>query len=288
MRAMVTGVFFHEHLGGSSWPIIGNKFRNFPRVLEEALSLPNVTLFKSQPVSEELLLKVHTREHVESVKRMWYHQGAALSVGGCVEAGEKLAAGELLNALVFDVAAGHHASPASAWGGTYLSCLGPTVVNVREKLGAVRFAILDTDSHHGDGTRAVFKGDHDVLHVCFCSSDVVEDEGTKIDVNVGWKTSDDEYLGKVRAEFIPRVREFKPFIICHNLGHDTCQGDYGDRGLSPQFFLQLVAEIKECADEVCGGRYLVLTHGGARADVAEYIFPRIVKLLAGKAVEEVK
>lgn len=30
----------------------------------------------------------------------------------------------------------------------------------------------------------------------------------------------------------------------------------------------------------CEGRYLVLTHGGERADVAEYIFPRIVEILA--------
>jgi acetoin utilization deacetylase AcuC-like enzyme len=284
---MKTGVFFREEFRAPSWPVIGNKFRSFPGVMEEALSLPNVVLFKPEPVPEELLLRVHTKGHVESVKARWYYRGAALSVGGCVEAGEKLAAGELLNALVFDVAAGHHASPAYAWGGTYLSCLAPTVANIRDKFGHKRFAILDTDSHHGDGTRAMFKGDHGVLHVCFCSSNVVEDGDTKIDVNVGRGNSDEEYLGKVRAEFMPRVREFKPFIIFHNLGHDTCQGDYGDRGVSPQFFPQLVAEIKECADEVCEGRYLVLTHGGARADVAEYIFPCIVKLLAGKTVEEV-
>jgi hypothetical protein len=38
--------------------------------------------------------------------------------------------------------------------------------------------------------------------------------------------------------------------------------------------------VKACAEKMCGGRYLVLTHGGNRADVAEYIFPRIIEILA--------
>jgi hypothetical protein len=31
---------------------------------------------------------------------------------------------------------------------------------------------------------------------------------------------------------------------------------------------------------ICEGRYVVLTHGGKRADVAEYIFPKIIEILA--------
>jgi len=78
----------------------------------------------------------------------------------------------------------------------------------------------------------------------------------------------------------PKLREFRPDLILHNLGHDTCQGDYGDLGLSPEFFIDLAAEVKQCAREVCQGRYLIVTHGGCRADVAEYIFPAILQILA--------
>jgi len=38
--------------------------------------------------------------------------------------------------------------------------------------------------------------------------------------------------------------------------------------------------VKACAESLCSGRYLVLTHRGNRADVAEHIFPRIIELLA--------
>lgn len=57
------------------------------------------------------------------------------SVGGSVEATERILSGDMTNALVFTVAAGHHAERDSAWGGTYASCAGPAFHNVREKLG---------------------------------------------------------------------------------------------------------------------------------------------------------
>ncbi|MHC1566878.1 MAG: arginase family protein [Candidatus Syntropharchaeia archaeon] len=277
---MRTGVFFHEIFSRHTWPIMGDKFRNFPGVMEKVLKSPNVKLFKPEKVSEELLLKVHTKDLVEETKRRWYWEGACYSVGGCVEAGERIFSGEIVNALVFDVAAGHHAGRSSAWGGTYLSCTGPAIKNLREKFGVGRVAILDTDSHHGDGTRDIFLGDRNVLHVCFCSGSRVEDGETKIDVPVGWETTDEEYLKKVKEEFIPRAEKFRPEIIFHNFGHDTCEGDYGDRGLTEDFFPRLTKLVKNCADEICEGRYVVITHGGARADVAEYIFPKIIEILS--------
>jgi acetoin utilization deacetylase AcuC-like enzyme len=277
---MKTGVFFHKEFTNKDWPIIGDKFHNFPMVMERALLLPDVTLFESKPVDEEILLKVHKRSYLEEVKRCWYYNGARIAVGGCVEAGEMIAKGELKNALVFSVGAGHHAGPSSGWGGTYLSCTGPTIAYIRDTFGHQRFAILDTDRHHGDGTRTIFQDDPDVLHVCFCSySNTIENE-TKVDVEVWEKTEDGEYLEKVHSEFFTRVREFKPFMIFHNLGHDTAQGDYGEIGLTRSFFLNLAQTVKSCAEEVCNGRYLIITHGGFRADVAEYIFPGIVEILA--------
>ena len=277
---MTTGVFFHQVFSQEDWVIIGNKFQNFPQVMEHALRLPNVKLFTPQKVSEELLLKVHSPRLVQDLKESWYYEGASYTVGGCIEATEKIVSGEIDNALVFGVAAGHHAGHNSAWGGTYASCAGPAFLNARQRFGEIKFAILDTDAHHGDGTRELFLNDAHVLHVCFCGWNRVEGGGSKVCVDVGWKTTDEDYMNKVRQEFISRVREFKPKMILHNLGHDTGQGDYGDRGLTPDFFPQLVREINQAAKEVCQGRYLIVTHGGARADVAEYIFPRIIEILA--------
>jgi acetoin utilization deacetylase AcuC-like enzyme len=70
-------------------------------------------------------------------------------------------------------------------------------------------------------------------------------------------------------------------MIIHHFGHDTAAGDYGDMGLSQGFYIELARLIKKCADEVCQGKYLVLTGGGARRDIAEYIYPEILHILAG-------
>ena len=59
-----------------------------------------------------------------------------------------------------------------------------------------------------------------------------------------------------------------------------CKGRYGDRGLSRDFFPRLVREVKGLADEICDGRYIVGLGGGYRSDIAEYITPPIVKILA--------
>jgi len=279
----VTGVFFHKMFAGAEWDIIGNKFRHFPKAMERQLKLPNVRLYRPEKASEDLLLKIHTPRFMDDLRRMWYYEGVLYSVGGCVEATDRILSGEITNALVFDVAAGHHAERDYAWGGTYASCAGPAFWKARQKFGRKRFAIIDTDCHHGNGTRDVFRDDPDVLHVCFCSMNLTEGNGTKVCVDSGWQTTDDAYLELVRREFITRAREFKPDMVLHKFGHDTCEGDYGDRGLTPEFFPRLADEINRLARELCGGRYLVLTHGGCRADVAEEIFPRIIEILAGAA-----
>ncbi|MGQ4873903.1 MAG: hypothetical protein ACP6IY_07525 [Promethearchaeia archaeon] len=274
-----TGVFFHELFNKKVWHIINDKFRNFPEVMKEELNLPNVELIIPQKVSDDLLLKVHTSQFLKNLKKAWYCEGAYLTVGGCVQASEMIIEGKLRNALVFGVAAGHHAERNYAWGGTYASVSGPVVVNLQEKYPGTKIAILDTDSHHGNGTRDVTFGNRDVLHVCFCSSNIIEDEGTKICVDCGYNTNDDDYLSLVKREFVDRLKDFKPNIILHLLGHDTAKGDYGDRGLSLSFFLKLVEMIKE-ASKICNERYLINTHGGADVSICEFVYKNAIRILA--------
>uniref|UniRef100_A0A7C3YNY5 Histone deacetylase domain-containing protein n=1 Tax=Geoglobus ahangari TaxID=113653 RepID=A0A7C3YNY5_9EURY len=267
---MTIGVFFHREFIGKNWPIVGDRYAGFKRILEELSKDPEITVIEPEPVSEELLLRVHTKEFLEEQKRAWYYHGAKLTVGGLVRACEMVWKGELRNAVVFLVAAGHHASRSSAWGGTYLSCIGPALIRLRE-LGLRKLALIDTDAHHGDG-------DRNVLHICFCWRSDIEDEGTKICVNVRDTEGDEYYLEKVRETF-PIIRDFKPEMIVHFLGHDTHRNDYGSLGLSEDFYVELAREVKELAEEVCDRRYVIMDGGGANREVGEYIWPRIINVL---------
>ena len=275
---MSTGIFYSHAFKTSPGPVVGAKFINFPELIEGVLRLPNVRLFEHEPVKEDLLLKFHSEEMIEALKERPYGKNAFLSVGACIEATKMIVSGELKNGLLFNSASGHHAGRTSAWGGTYINCVAPAVYVARQRFGMEKFALLDTDCHHGDGDRDMFENDDSFLHICFCDTDF-ENETNKC-VGVGWSSTDENYLDLVKSEFIPRVRSFKPAMMFHFLGHDTCEGDYGDIGLTPEFFIDLVKLVKDCAEEICEGRYLIITGGGSRRDVAEFIFPRIAEILA--------
>ncbi len=88
---MKTGIFFHEEFRNKDWPVIGDKFRNFPEVMKPALSLPGVKYFDAQPVAGEVLLLTHSHRYLQDVRRSWYYRGATLAVSACVEARETTA-----------------------------------------------------------------------------------------------------------------------------------------------------------------------------------------------------
>ena len=55
-----TGIFYHPSFSRRSYLTVGRRLADFPGVLRDLLALPQVVLFESQPVSDELILKVHT------------------------------------------------------------------------------------------------------------------------------------------------------------------------------------------------------------------------------------
>ena len=59
---------------------------------------------------------------------------------------------------------GHHAYPARAGGHCYLNNAALAAQRLRDR-GAARVAVLDIDSHHGNGTQGAFYGRADVLTV---------------------------------------------------------------------------------------------------------------------------
>ncbi|MBO8183772.1 MAG: hypothetical protein H0Z28_13450 [Archaeoglobus sp.] len=272
---MTTGIFFHKEFIGKNWPVVGDRYEGFDKLIEDLSKDSEIEVIEPEPVSEELLLRIHSKDFLEEQRSSWYYYGAKLTVGGFVKACEMVWKEKLKNAVVFLVAAGHHASKSSAWGGTYLSCIGPTSLRLRE-LGLRRFVLIDTDAHHGDGDRDVLKEDEDAFHLCFCWRDLEED--SKLCVNVRSPEGDEWYLEKVRSMF-PRIRDFKPEMIIHFLGHDTHWNDYGSLGLSENFYIELAREVKLLAEEVCDGRYVIMDGGGANREVGKYIWPRIIKVL---------
>lgn len=158
---MKTGVFFYHQRG--------ERLRDFPQAFEGILEKENVFLydafypskppssFEVNPISPEILYQVHSPDMVEEVKKTGIFEGVLLSASGTVRAAEKIWIGEIENAFVFTGYGDHHAGPNFFGGGCYFNGAASAIQELRKRFGGKRFAIIDTDAHHGDGTWEIFE-----------------------------------------------------------------------------------------------------------------------------------
>jgi acetoin utilization deacetylase AcuC-like enzyme len=206
-----------------------------------------------------------------------------------VAAAERIWLGELINAFAFIGAGGHHAGRDFFGGYCCFNDVAIAIERLREMHGVRRVAILDTDAHHGDGTRDIYRDDPAVLHVCLCGSDYASADGTKVDVAVyrrcleAGARSDEVYLEAAEAALAARAGTFCPDLLVWYFGFDGHRGDYGDLGLTAACYNGLVGLTLALSGQVCGGRLLVVLGGGSRADLASSLIPPIIARLADAA-----
>ncbi|MGA6994297.1 MAG: hypothetical protein WBX50_10415 [Candidatus Deferrimicrobiaceae bacterium] len=289
MTKSSTGIVYHPSYSRRSYLTVGARLADFPMALDRILESDRVRLYEPGPVPRELLLKVHTPYLIEGVKGDPLCSTAWHSAGGVVMAGEKIAEGEIGNAFVFIGAGGHHSGREYFGGYCCFNDVALCIVNLREKYGLRRFAILDTDAHHGDGTRDLFRDDPDILHVCLCGTNYESPDGTKVDVDCSSpggsgrteRSMNEIYFDLVERQIPTRVRKFRPDLIFWYFGFDTHEGDYGDIGLTGPCYWNIASLMRDLAEEVCGGKLEVVLGGGSHTRLATCLIPPIIERLAG-------
>jgi acetoin utilization deacetylase AcuC-like enzyme len=283
-----TGIFYHPTFSKKSYLTQGSRLQDFPDALRPLLENPRYHLYESPPIDEDLVLEIHTVELLRGVHEDPLCSTAWHSAGGVVLAAEKIAQGEIGNAFAFIGAGGHHSGRRFFGGYCCFNDVAIAMHVLREHYNVRRFAILDTDAHHGDGTRDLIKDDPDVLHVCICSSSYESSDGTKVDVPAPtrpWfsqkntENADTLYARAAIQAFEPRVRDFRPQLMFWYFGFDTHQGDYGDIGLSVQAYLTIGRMMRTLSEELCHGRLEVVLGGGSRSDIARDVIPPVIRLL---------
>jgi acetoin utilization deacetylase AcuC-like enzyme len=267
----------------------GQRLADFPMALAGILDSENVHYYDGvyqlanstyyvRPASEELLLKVHSKEMMESVKKTGNFEAASYSAGVTVQAAEEIYQGNLDNAFVFTGFGDHHAGRNFFGGMCYFNGAALAIATLREK-GMKKFAIIDTDSHHADGTRDIFRQDKEVLHICFCFQDY-HDDNSNVDVAISYGISDKNHIQKLRDEFVPRIKAFSTELIFWEFGYDATSGEYGDKGLTKDCHAEIAKIIKSAADTSCNSKLITILCGGSRRDLATYIIPKIIAILA--------
>ena len=153
------------------------------------------------------------------------------------------------------------------------------IQEIKSNFKIKRFAIIDTDAHHGDGTWELFQNDQNVLYLCFCGN-TLKEHNENVNIFIPGRLDDDLYIAMIQEALIKRVTPFRPEIIFWNWGYDGTVGDYGDQGLTARAHFGVAEMIKETAMALCGGREIVILCGGSRRDYAAMLIPRVIDILS--------
>jgi acetoin utilization deacetylase AcuC-like enzyme len=276
------GIYYHPSFSRKSYMTIGNRLRDFPEAVEHLLKKPNVRLFEAPRASEELILKVHAREMLRMVALDGFCSTAYESVGSVVAGMEALARGEIDRAFCFIGAGGHHAGYRQFWGACCFNDVVIALTHVREISPWRRFAIVDTDAHHGDGTHQLVRDDAEVFQLCFCGVNVKSEDGTKVHVNVhrmNWhEDPNTQYLEQVRRN-LPLIPPFKPDLLIWYYGFDTHLEDYGSLGLTEEAYFE-ICDLVIAASAEMGVPLQVVLGGGSLPHLAAATIPEIIRRLA--------
>ena len=288
---------FHEKFKqydlGEGHPFRGDRFVNAVRFFERQglLSLPQITLVEPQPASREDLLRIHDSSYVDLIFRLAKEnkpydvetpvspeilEAAMLIVGGAIRCGKAVYEGKAKRTI--SLGGGYHHAGRSYGGGFCIfNDIAVLVEYLRKKHGVKRFMVLDYDVHFGNGTSDIYFRDPAVLYVSLHQDPRTlypgtgfvkqigggEGEGYNVNVPLPPGTGDDTYLYALNEIFVPLAEEFNPEVIVANGGSDPHFADMlGNLRLTVKGFFSLSRVIKETADEVCGGKIVLMPGSG--------------------------
>lgn len=241
-------VFYHPNyaapIGQHIMPI-----RKFALIAEELRAWPDLEFIEPAPVSEDDLLRVHTREYIDAVKTgeprelaesqkfPWSPQlfpSVCLTSGGCLAAARRALRDGVSAALV----SGFHHSCADHGEGF---CTFNGLIVAADALLAAgeikRFAVLDMDLHYGNGTAQLAATRPHVLAVSVYGNDFVSNVPYR-DVTIRRHEDGANHrsfalpAGCDRAtllctmeEAFPLLADFQPDLLLYQAGADPYRED---------------------------------------------------------------
>ncbi|HZX41760.1 MAG TPA: histone deacetylase [Myxococcaceae bacterium] len=220
------------------------------------------------------LAGTHVAIDVDTFASPATHDAALAAAGAGIEAVEAVLGGTHRTAFALVRPPGHHAEPNRMMGFCFLNNAAVAAAAARA-LGAARVLILDWDVHHGNGTQAAFWERGDVLYQSVhqypfypgtgASHETGERAGAGYTVNVPFPAGrTDADLGAAFHDlFLPIAHAFRPDVVIVSAGFDAHEDDpLGGMLATERGFAAMCSAVKSLADEVAGGRLVLLLEGG--------------------------
>lgn len=255
---------------------------------------------------------VHQRRMLEHTRRMAMFGGgrlnpdtyivqeswdaATLAAGAVARAVEAVVGGEVDNAFALVRPPGHHATPSTAMGFCLINNVAVAAQVARQQLGVERVAIIDWDTHHGNGTQDIFYNDPHVLYVSSHTYPFYPGsghwremgsgagEGATLNIPLPAYTGDDQFVRVYEDLVLRAVRRFAPQLIIVSAGYDTHWRDpLAPMLMSVAGFARLAQMLTDLADEVCNGRIVCALEGGYDRDALAAGVVATLRVLQGRA-----
>lgn len=193
-----------------------------------------------KPASQEDILLVHSRGHVDSIRAHFLtYEIALLAVGGAIKASEIAMQGEPAFGLIRPP--GHHASRDSSWGFCYFNNVAVAVERLHSEDRIKKVIIVDIDLHYGDGTANIF-----------ASSPYV----TYFHPEAGDRQA---YLDELERFTSSKHEPFD--VLAISAGFDRHEQDWGGL-LKTEDYHTIGKMMKEFAQKQCYGRRFAVLEGG--------------------------
>jgi acetoin utilization deacetylase AcuC-like enzyme len=270
----------------------------------------------ARAVTENELAVYHPRTYIEGIRTLatggpqqgsWgevefdtplspgSYEAALYAAGGAISAVDAVMRGTVHNAYALLRPPGHHAMSNRAMGFCIFNNAVVAAHYARRVFGLERIMIVDWDVHHGNGTQDAFYGDPSVLFVSLHQhnwyprlSGELEQVGSGIGagytVNIPLPagTGDRGYLVAFEQLVLPIGLQYSPQLIIISAGQDASWLDpLAQNMLSMAGFRQISTYMRALAEDVCGGKLVLLQEGGYSASYVPYCTAAVVEPLLG-------
>ena len=237
-------------------------------------------------VSDEQLLRVHPRQHIEAIRAAIPESGyerldpdtvvsprsldaAYRAAGSVVAAVDLIMGGEIESVFCGVRPPGHHAESSRAMGFCLFDNIAVGAAHALETYGLEKVAIVDFDVHHGNGTEEIFQNESRVL---FCSTfehpfypftPLRENTPNRISVPLTATAKGDEFRAAVTDHWLPALEAFQPEMVFVSAGFDAHRDDdMSHVSLTDADFKWASERIVEVANQSASGRIISALEGG--------------------------
>jgi acetoin utilization deacetylase AcuC-like enzyme len=280
---------------------------------EIAARAERLVALSPRPATDEEILRVHDRAHLEAVARAVdcapqqldpdTHVSAEsldvarLAAGGAIDLVRQVARGEVRSGMAAVRPPGHHAEADRAMGFCLFNNAAIAARAVQCDEGVERILLLDFDVHHGNGTQHVFASDPDILYFsthqfpfypgtgAFDEIGTGAGEGATVNVPLPAGCGDAEYTAVFRRILAPVALAQRPEMLIVSAGFDAHRDDpLGGMRLTGAGFRAMCDVVRSLADTLCGGRVALILEGGyAESGLREGSAAALEALLAPEA-----